>query len=137
MADSDVIVVGAGLAGLAATAELAEAGRKVLLLDQEPESSLGGQAHWSLGGLFLIGSPEQRRMGIRDSRKLAWQRQRGLRPGDRRPGRPGLLGSPRVRWPDSAAAECTATARWRVPSSAAACSLAVRRAAPPHAETAS
>ena len=73
MADSDVIVVGAGLAGLAATAELAEAGRKVLLLDQEPESSLGGQAHWSLGGLFLIGSPEQRRMGIRDSRKLAWQ----------------------------------------------------------------
>ena len=73
MADSDVIVVGAGLAGLAATAELAEAGRKVLLLDQEPESSLGGQAHWSLGGLFLVGSPEQRRMGIRDSRELAWQ----------------------------------------------------------------
>jgi hypothetical protein len=73
MADSDVIVVGAGLAGLAATAELAEAGRKVLLLDQEPESSLGGQAHWSLGGLFLVGSPEQRRTGIRDSRELAWQ----------------------------------------------------------------
>jgi predicted oxidoreductase len=73
MADSDVIVVGAGLAGLAATAELAEAGRKVLLLDQEPESSLGGQAHWSLGGLFLVGSPEQRRMRIRDSRELAWQ----------------------------------------------------------------
>lgn len=73
MADSDVIVVGAGLAGLAATAELAEAGRKVLLLDQEPESNLGGQAHWSLGGLFLVGSPEQRRMGIRDSRELAWQ----------------------------------------------------------------
>ena len=54
MADSDVIVVGAGLAGLAATAELAEAGRRVLLLDQEPESNLGGQAHWSLGGLFLV-----------------------------------------------------------------------------------
>ena len=73
MADSDVIVAGAGLAGLAATAELAEAGRKVLLLDQEPESSLGGQAHWSFGGLFLVGSPEQRRMGIKDSRELAWQ----------------------------------------------------------------
>ena len=73
MADSDVIVVGAGLAGLAATAELAEAGRKVLLLDQEPESSLGGQAHWSFGGLFLVGSPEQRRMGIKVSRELAWQ----------------------------------------------------------------
>ncbi len=73
MADSDVIVVGAGLAGLAATAELAEAGRRVLLLDQEPEPNLGGQAHWSLGGLFLVGSPEQRRMGIKDSRELAWQ----------------------------------------------------------------
>ena len=69
----DVIVVGAGLAGLVATAELADAGKKVLLLDQEPETSLGGQAWWSFGGLFLIDSPEQRRMGIRDSRDLAWQ----------------------------------------------------------------
>jgi predicted oxidoreductase len=69
----DVIVVGAGLAGLVATAELADAGKKVLLLDQEPESSLGGQAWWSFGGLFLVDSPEQRRMGIKDSRELAWQ----------------------------------------------------------------
>ncbi|MFD1426453.1 FAD-binding dehydrogenase [Kroppenstedtia sanguinis] len=69
----DVIVVGAGIAGLVATAELADAGKKVLLLDQEPESSLGGQAWWSFGGLFLVDSPEQRRMGIRDSRELAWQ----------------------------------------------------------------
>ena len=71
--DADVIVVGAGLAGLAATAELADAGRKVLLLDQEPEQSLGGQAFWSFGGLFLVDSPEQRRMGITDSVALAWQ----------------------------------------------------------------
>src|SRR6202035_3381028 len=71
--DADAIVVGAGLAGLTATAELARAGRRVLLLDQEPESNLGGQAFWSFGGLFLVGSPEQRRMGIRDSRELAWQ----------------------------------------------------------------
>jgi predicted oxidoreductase len=71
--DADVIVVGGGLAGLVATAELAEAGRTVLLLDQEPEASLGGQAFWSFGGLFLIDSPEQRRMGVRDSRDLAWQ----------------------------------------------------------------
>jgi uncharacterized protein len=70
---ADVIVVGAGLAGLVATAELTDAGQKVLLLDQEPEASLGGQAFWSFGGLFLIDSPEQRRMGIRDSRELAWQ----------------------------------------------------------------
>ncbi|MFP8962361.1 FAD-binding dehydrogenase [Streptomyces nanhaiensis] len=71
--DADVIVIGAGLAGLAATAELADAGRKVILLDQEPSGSLGGQAHWSFGGLFLVDSPEQRRMRVRDSRELAWQ----------------------------------------------------------------
>jgi predicted oxidoreductase len=69
--DADVIVVGAGLAGLAATAELADAGRRVLLLDQEPECNLGGQAHWSFGGLFLVDSPEQRRLGVRDSADLA------------------------------------------------------------------
>ncbi|WP_121615996.1 FAD-binding dehydrogenase [Virgibacillus halodenitrificans] len=69
----DVIVVGAGLAGLVATAEIADGGKKVLLLDQEPEASLGGQAWWSFGGLFLVNSPEQRRMGIKDSEELAWQ----------------------------------------------------------------
>ncbi|MBT2658277.1 FAD-binding dehydrogenase [Bacillus sp. ISL-18] len=69
----DVIVVGAGLAGLVTVAELADAGKKVLLLDQEPEASLGGQAWWSFGGLFLVNSPEQRRLGIKDSRELAWQ----------------------------------------------------------------
>jgi uncharacterized protein len=69
---ADVIVVGAGLAGLVATAELADAGRRVLVLDQEPEVSLGGQAFWSLGGLFLVDSPEQRRAGITDSLELAW-----------------------------------------------------------------
>jgi predicted oxidoreductase len=71
--DADVIVVGAGLAGLVATAELTDAGKRVILLDQEPEASLGGQAFWSFGGLFLVDSPEQRRMGVRDSRDLAWQ----------------------------------------------------------------
>ncbi len=71
--EAEVIVVGAGLAGLVATAELADAGRHVLLLDQEPEASLGGQAFWSLGGLFLVDSPEQRRVGVHDSLELAWQ----------------------------------------------------------------
>ncbi|MEU0491293.1 FAD-binding dehydrogenase [Nocardiopsis sp. NPDC006139] len=70
---ADAIVVGAGLAGLAAAAELADAGKHVILLDQEPEQSLGGQAFWSFGGLFFVDSPEQRRMGIRDSRELALQ----------------------------------------------------------------
>jgi uncharacterized protein len=69
----DVIVVGAGIAGLTAAAEAADAGRKVLLLDQEPEASFGGQAWWSFGGLFLVNSPEQRRLGIKDSKELAWQ----------------------------------------------------------------
>lgn len=71
--NAEVIVVGAGLAGLVATAELVEAGKKVLLLDQEPEASLGGQAWWSFGGLFLVDTPEQRRLGIKDSRDLAMQ----------------------------------------------------------------
>ncbi|MFF6792676.1 FAD-binding dehydrogenase [Streptomyces filamentosus] len=71
--DADVIVIGAGLAGLVATAELVDAGRSVILLDQEPEQSLGGQAHWSFGGLFLVDSPEQRRLRVKDSRDLALQ----------------------------------------------------------------
>jgi uncharacterized protein len=70
-ADAEAIVVGAGLAGLVATAELADAGRRTILLDQEPEASLGGQAFWSFGGLFLVDSPEQRRLRVRDSRELA------------------------------------------------------------------
>jgi uncharacterized protein len=69
--DADVVVVGAGLAGLVATAELADAGRRVLLLDQEPAAALGGQAFWSFGGLFLVNSPEQRRLRISDSADLA------------------------------------------------------------------
>lgn len=73
LVDYDVIVVGAGLAGLVTATEIADSGIKVLLLDQEPESSLGGQAWWSFGGLFLVNSPEQRRMGIKDSTELAWQ----------------------------------------------------------------
>lgn len=70
---TDAVVVGAGLAGLVACCELIEAGRSVILVDQEGEQSLGGQAFWSLGGLFLVDSPEQRRLGIRDSYELAWQ----------------------------------------------------------------
>src|SRR3954468_11008083 len=74
MADEfDAIVVGGGLAGLVATAELTRAGRRVALLDQEPDASLGGQAFWSFGGLFLVDSPEQRRLRIKDSQELALQ----------------------------------------------------------------
>src|SRR4051794_41900638 len=66
--EADAIIVGAGLAGLVAAAELVEAGKKGIVLEQEPEASLGGQAFWSFGGLFLGDSPEQRRVGVPDSR---------------------------------------------------------------------
>lgn len=71
--DADVIIVGAGLAGLVAATELADAGKRVVIVDQEAEQNLGGQAFWSLGGLFLVDTPEQRRLGIRDSHDLALQ----------------------------------------------------------------
>ena len=67
----DVIIVGAGLAGLVAAYTASERGKRVLLLDQEGEQSIGGQAFWSLGGLFMVDTPEQRRLGIRDSLELA------------------------------------------------------------------
>jgi len=71
--DADVIVVGSGLAGLVAATEIADAGRRVIVVEQEGEQSLGGQAFWSLGGLFLVDTPEQRRLGIKDSYELALQ----------------------------------------------------------------
>jgi predicted oxidoreductase len=71
--NADVIVIGAGLAGLVAVAELVEAGQHVIVIEQEPEASFGGQAHWSFGGLFLVDSPEQRRLGVKDSHDLARQ----------------------------------------------------------------
>ncbi|MGY1695855.1 FAD-binding dehydrogenase [Geodermatophilus sp. SYSU D00814] len=73
MVDTDVVVVGSGLAGLVATAELADAGKRVVLVEQEPKASFGGQAWWSFGGLFLVDSPEQRRLRVRDSLELARQ----------------------------------------------------------------
>ena len=82
--DADAIVIGAGLAGLVAAAELADAGRRVIVLDQEGEASLGGQAFWSFGGLFFVDSPEQRRLRIRDSRDLALQDWLGSAGFDRR-----------------------------------------------------
>ena len=69
--DADAIVVGAGLAGLVAAAEIADAGKRVIVVDQESENNLGGQAFWSLGGLFFVDSPEQRRFGVKDSYELA------------------------------------------------------------------
>jgi predicted oxidoreductase len=98
---ADVIVVGGGLAGLVAAAELAEAGRRVILVDQEPEGSLGGQAWWSLGGLMFVDSPEQRRLRVKDSYELALQDWMGTagfdRPEDEWP----------RRWAEAYVAFCT------------------------------
>src|SRR4051812_49574076 len=88
----DAIVVGGGLAGLVATAELTRAGRRVALVEQEPEASLGGQAFWSFGGLFLVDSPEQRRLRIKDSPELALQDWLGTAGFDR----PADEGAPRL-----------------------------------------
>src|SRR4051794_41487448 len=92
--DADAIVVGAGLAGLVATAELADAGRRVVLVDQEPEASLGGQAWWSFGGLFLVDSPEQRRLRVRGSLGMAPQGWVGTPPVDPAPGHWPRRGGP-------------------------------------------
>ena len=92
-AQADVVVVGAGLAGLVAAAELADAGKRVVVLEQEGENSVGGQAFWSLGGLFLVDTPEQRRMGVRDSHALALQDWMGSAAFDR----------PEDEWPRRAA----------------------------------
>ncbi|MFF8946155.1 FAD-binding dehydrogenase [Streptomyces sp. NPDC014864] len=81
--DADVIVVGAGLAGLVAAHELTSRGRRVALVDQENAANLGGQAYWSFGGLFLVDSPQQRRLGVKDSFDLAWNDWRGSAQFDR------------------------------------------------------
>jgi predicted oxidoreductase len=70
---ADAIIIGAGLAGLVTAAELVEAGKRVVIVEQEPEANFGGQAHWSFGGLFLVDTPEQRRLGVHDTHELARQ----------------------------------------------------------------
>ena len=83
MHSTDVIILGAGAAGLMCAQLSARRGRRVLLLDQENRHNLGGQAWWSLGGLLFVDSPEQRRMGISDSPDLAWQDWQGSAQFDR------------------------------------------------------
>ena len=70
---ADAIIIGHGLAGLVAAYEMTRKGKKVIIVDQESEANVGGQAFWSFGGLFFINSPEQRRMGIKDSYELGYR----------------------------------------------------------------
>lgn len=81
---TDVIIIGTGLSGLVAACELADAGKRTLILDQESEQNIGGQAFWSFGGLFLVNSPEQKRLGIKDSFELAYQDWMGTATFDRK-----------------------------------------------------
>lgn len=81
--DADVIIIGAGLAGLVASNEMVRAGKTVLMVDQENAANLGGQAFWSFGGIFMVDTPMQRRLGVRDSFELAWQDWQGSAAWDR------------------------------------------------------
>jgi predicted oxidoreductase len=81
--DADVIIVGAGLAGLVAAGQLVGAGYRVAVVEQESAANLGGQAYWSFGGIFLVDTPMQRRFGVRDSLDLAWQDWQGSAAWDR------------------------------------------------------
>ena len=130
--DADAIIVGAGLAGLVAAAELVDAGKRVIVLDQEPEQSLGGQAFWSLGGIFLVDSPEQRRMGIRDSHALALDRIGWARRPSTATRISGRANGRRPTWPSPPARSargCTSAAcaffRWSAGRSAAATTRSV------------
>jgi predicted oxidoreductase len=68
---SDVVIVGGGLAGIVAALELLSAGKRVTLLDRDHEENFGGLAKESFGGIFFVGTPEQRRSKIHDSPELA------------------------------------------------------------------
>jgi predicted oxidoreductase len=67
--DADVIIVGAGIAGLSAAVEIARAGGDVLVVDMA--SVFGGHAVSAHGGLAIVGSPVQEAAGVSDSPDLA------------------------------------------------------------------
>ncbi len=88
--EPDVIVVGAGLAGLVCTLELLRGGYAVTLLDRCAPSEVGGLAREAFGGMFMVDSPEQRRSRIEDSERVAledWLRIAEFEPADEWPRR--------------------------------------------------
>lgn len=60
----DVVVVGGGGAGLAAASEAARLGRRVVLLEKNPD--LGGTTAWSVGSVSATCTPHQIAKGIKD-----------------------------------------------------------------------
>jgi predicted oxidoreductase len=86
----DVVVVGAGIAGLVATLELLDLGRDVILVDRCHPEEIGGLAREAFGGMFMVDTKEQRRAGVEDSVELAlddWLRVADFEPGDEWPRR--------------------------------------------------
>ena len=67
----DAIVVGAGIAGLSASWELAQKGFDVAVIEMQP--LYGGTATMSEGALCIVGTPEQAKAGIIDSPQIAFK----------------------------------------------------------------
>lgn len=106
--EADVVVIGAGIAGLVTALELADAGKRVVVLDRASKDQVGGLAMRSFGGIFFVDSPEQRKNGIRDSVDLAfedWVRYGELDPADVWP----------YRWAEAYVHRCTEEVRsWMI-----------------------
>ena len=68
---SEVLIVGGGIAGIAVALDLLDSDMTITLLDRDEESVFGGLAKESFGGMFFVDSPEQRRLGMKDSTELA------------------------------------------------------------------
>jgi uncharacterized protein len=68
---TEVAIVGGGLAGIVSALELLDRGRRVTLIERGDGTALGGQAMQAFGGMALVDTPLQRRLGIRDSAALA------------------------------------------------------------------
>ncbi len=69
--ESDILIIGAGIAGLVAAHECLEHGRSVTLVERHDETRVGGLARWAFGGMALVGTPLQKRLGVRDTPELA------------------------------------------------------------------
>ncbi len=70
---SEVIIVGGGIAGITTAIELLNFNKKVLIIDRDSEANLGGLAKESFGGMFFVDTPQQRKSGIKDSPELAFK----------------------------------------------------------------
>jgi len=69
--ETDVAIIGGGGAGIPAAIEAAEAGARVVLLEQA--DTLGGTAAISGGGCLIVGTPLQESQGIHDTPDLAFK----------------------------------------------------------------